>query len=212
MISCSSLSPTDEPLIVCESDQPPLQNRSRFGFFAPELYTNFSGHLDSLTRAFGTPPAFLLWYCQIDDPFPTAKVRYLADRGITMVISMNLKSLNVPAATNDTLLSAIVAGIWDSTLNQFAIAAKQSEATVYLRFGYEMNGTWFPWGGQPEAFRHAWHHAHGLFRQAGVSNVRWIFSPNVLWGDRSAQRDLYPYYPGDSLVDAIGLDGYNYGD
>lgn len=211
-LTCSDLSPADEPLLICESDRTPLPNSSRFGFFAPELYTNFSGHLDSLSTIFGAAPAYLLWYLQIDDPFPAQKASYLADRGIGMVISMNLKSLKIDPARNDTLLAEIVQGTWDSTLSAFAIAARRASVTLYLRFGYEMNGSWFPWGGQPGLFKQAWRRAHSLCKQAGASNVLWIFSPSVLWDGLTAERDLYSYYPGDSAVDIIGIDGYNYGD
>ena len=212
--SCSDLSPVETPLSVCDqnSSTAPLLNKERFGFYAPELYSNFSGHLDSLTKTFGAPPAYLLWFLQIDDPFPTEKTDYLTARGIRMVISMNLKSLKIDQAWNDTLLSEIIQGSWDSTLIVFALAASASGSILYLRFGYEMNGDWFSWGGKPAAFVSAWQHAHALFVKAGASNVRWIFAPNVLWENRTAQDDLYRYYPGDSIVDIIGLDGYNYGD
>jgi mannan endo-1,4-beta-mannosidase len=214
--SCTNLSPIDAPIYICnENNSPaPLLNKERFGFFAPELYTDFSGHLDSLTRTFGASSAYMLWFLQIDDPFPSEKIRYAADRGIRTVISMNIRSQSpkIDAARNDTLLEEIGHGTWDSTLTAFARAAAALETIVYLRFGYEMNGNWFSWGGKPAAFVVAWTHAHVLFGQTGASNVRWIFAPGVLWDARTAQADLYPYYPGDSVVDAIGLDGYNFGD
>jgi hypothetical protein len=214
VVSCNNLGPIDAPIYICDenSSPAPLSNKERFGFFDPELYNRFSGHLDSLSRIFGASPAYMLWFLQIDDRFPEEKVRYNADRGIRTVISMNIKSLKIDQARNDTLLAEIIQGTWDSTLTAFAQAAMQAGTTVYLRFGYEMNGNWFPWCEQPQAFVAAWRHAHSLFMQAGAENVRWIFSPGVVWDDRTAQRDLYPYYPGDSVVDAIGLDGYNFGD
>jgi mannan endo-1,4-beta-mannosidase len=213
-LSCSDLSPIDAPIYICDqnSSPAPLLNKERFGFFAPELYTDFSGHLDSLTRTFGASPAYMLWFLQIDDPFPTEKVRYAADRGIRTVISMNISSLKIDQSRNSNLLGEIGQGLWDSTIAAFAQAAAIIGVPLYLRFGYEMNGNWFSWGGKPGAFVAAWRHAHALFDQAGASNVRWIFAPGVLWDGRTAQADLYPYYPGDSVVDAIGLDGYNLGD
>ena len=53
---------------------------------------------------------------------------------------------------------------------------------------------------------------HLIFKKAGAHNVKWMFSPNVLWGDKTFEKDILPYYPGDSLVDMVGLDGYNFGD
>ncbi|MBN2036791.1 MAG: hypothetical protein JW768_08630 [Chitinispirillaceae bacterium] len=213
IVSCSNLGPSDYSLDICDESGPSLLlNRERFGFYAPELYDDFPGHLDSLVRLFGATPGYVLWFLQIDDPFPVETAGLLAGRGISMVISMNLMSVSFSDARNALLLNEICNGVWDSTLAQFARDAAKVENSVYLRFGYEMNGDWFAWGGKPRMFVATWQRAHNLFRAAGAYNVRWVFSPNVLWDGRSPQQDLYPYYPGDSVVDIIGLDGYNYGD
>lgn len=133
--------------------------------------------------------------------------------GIKTVISMNLKSERIlDTSRNNQLLNEISQGIWDSTLSAFAQKAASMPASVYLRFGYEMNGNWFPWGKHPAEFIAAWNHAHGVFKQAGATNVEWIFSPGVLNGTMSPEKDLFSYYPGDSVVDIVGLDGYNFGD
>jgi hypothetical protein len=78
---------------------------------------------------------------------------------------------------------------------------------VLIRFGHEMNGNWYGWSGNPTAYVEAWRHVVSVFRQVGASNVKWVWSPNVDNGS-------YPfaaYFPGDSWVDYVGLDGYNWG-
>ncbi len=50
----------------------------------------------------------------------------------------------------------------------------------------------------------AWRHVHDLFAQAGVTNVTWVWSPNV------SDRPLGRLYPGDAYVDWVGVDGYNW--
>jgi beta-mannanase len=121
-------------------------------------------------------------------------------------------SLQNNSLRNDTLLKEIAQGKWDSTLAAFARQAKQANVPVYLRFGYEMNGYWFPWGEKPAEFVSAWIHAHRIFVEEQASNVQWIFAPGVLWGGMKAETDIMPYYPGDPVVDIVGLDGYNFGD
>jgi mannan endo-1,4-beta-mannosidase len=213
VLSCSDLGPSDYSLEICDETGPSTRsNRERFGFFAPELYDDFPGHLDSLTRVFGATPGYVLWFLQIDDPFPSEKAGVLAGRGIRMVISMNLMSVSSSDVRNDTILSEICIGMWDSTLAAFARDAAVVGESMYLRFGYEMNGDWFSWGRKPALFVAAWQRAHSLFRAVGAYNVRWVFSPNILCKGWSVGHDLYAYYPGDSVVDIIGLDGYNYGD
>jgi hypothetical protein len=78
---------------------------------------------------------------------------------------------------------------------------------ILIRFGHEMNGNWYGWSGDPAAFVAAWRHVVSVFRTAGVTNVKWIWSANVDNGS-------YPfraYFPGDEWVDYTGLDGYNWG-
>jgi mannan endo-1,4-beta-mannosidase len=213
-LDCNRLAGPEPPLIVCDQNETPAPkpNAARFGFFAPEFYQTYPGHLDSLSMLFGVSPGYVLWFQQIDDPFPGAVVAVNTARLIRTVISLNIKSLSIDSTRNDTLLKEIALGKWDSTLAAFASGAAQSGVTIYLRFGYEMNGDWFPWGCKKEDFIAAWNHAHNIFIQESAENVRWIFSPNVVWDGRTVSADLLPYYPGDSVVDIIGVDGYNFGD
>ena len=203
----------EKPLVVCNQAQSSsLPNAARFGLFDERFYSNYPAGIDSLTLLLGTRPGFVLWFMQIDDPFPTAKVSGNSALGIKTVISMNIRSLKIEQGRNDTLLGEIAAGLWDKTLSGFAILAASVSAPVYLRFGYEMNGGWFSWGKQPAAFVAAWNRARGIFKLAGATNVMWIFAPGVLSGTMSFEHDISPYYPGDSAVDIAGLDGYNFGD
>jgi mannan endo-1,4-beta-mannosidase len=211
---CSRLIGPEPPLFVCHESAPvdPKPNAARFGFFSEKFYQGYAVHCDSLVLLFGATPGYTLWFQQIDDPFPATVVAENAHRSIGTVVSLNIKSLSFDQARNDTLLKEISLGRWDSTLLAFAAGAVQCGVTVFLRFGYEMNDNWFPWGNKPAAFVSAWNRAYLVFKNAGADNVRWIFSPNVLWEDRTFAGSILPYYPGDSVVDIIGLDGYNSGD
>ena len=53
----------------------------------------------------------------------------------------------------------------------------------------------------------AWRHVVHIFRSRGVKNVSWVWSPNV---DCSGKCPFNRFYPGDSYVDWVALDGYNY--
>ena len=201
------------PLVVCDGPSGGhIANAARFGLFSEAWYGNYPANLDSVITVLGRTPGYSLWYQQIDDAFPQAIVSHNAGRGIRTVISMNIKSQALDSVRNDTLLREIAAGAWDSVLQTFARAARAAAVPVYLRFGYEMNCDWFPWGEKPADFIAAWRRAHGIFRADSAENVSWVFSPNVIWGDKTVPNDILPYYPGDSLVDIIGVDGYNFGE
>lgn len=84
---------------------------------------------------------------------------------------------------------------------------------MYLRFAHEMNGTWFPWslgvnGNTAQEFRGAWKRIHGIFAQEGATNVRWVWSPYI---NCSGCSSFSSVYPGNSYVDWVALDGYNWG-
>ncbi len=84
---------------------------------------------------------------------------------------------------------------------------------MLLRYGHEMNGDWYPWadrvnGNSRGDYVRAWRHVHGVLTAAGATNVTWVWSPNV--PDPSSQ-PLVEAYPGERYVDAVALDGYNWG-
>lgn len=115
-------------------------------------------------------------------------------------------------------LHNIINGNFDSYITQWANASKAWGHPYFLRFAYEMNGYWFPWdesfqghainGNKPGEYVKAWQHVHALFQSVGVTNVTWVWSPNI---DFNGTLPLAKLYPGDAVVDWTGMDGYNWG-
>lgn len=207
----------EQALSLCDSGTTTSHTNAQryggyFGVGDLEAAGEYEAQLESFNTSFGTYPAYVLWFQQIDDTLPISFISYCNDRSIRVVISLNIKSLSLSAARNDTLLKEIAAGTWDNTIHVLARQAKLADVPLYMRFGYEMNGTWFCWGRKKQAFIAAWNHAHAVFMQDSAFNVSWVFAPGALWRGTDVQSDLLAYYPGDSVVDIVGLDGYNYGD
>ena|SRR5947207_13491520 len=78
---------------------------------------------------------------------------------------------------------------------------------------HEMNGNWYPWSEQVNGntageFVLAWQHVHALFTIQGVTNVTWVWCPNV---DYPGSTPLHELYPGDASVVWAGMDGYYWG-
>jgi hypothetical protein len=92
---------------------------------------------------------------------------------------------------------------------------------VFLRFAHEMNGDWYPWAGPlnndpgrtngPAKYVATWRHVHDLFAEEGASNVVWVWCPNRSSFPSTRWNDFRRYYPGDSYVDWVCIDGYNHG-
>jgi mannan endo-1,4-beta-mannosidase len=109
-------------------------------------------------------------------------------------------------------LQSIASGAEDAYIAAVAREAVAWGGPIFLRFAHEMNGGWYPWGrvpgNTPAAYRAAWRHVVGVFRQEGARNVRWVWTPYV---EGEHQRPFRRYYPGDKWVDWAGMDGFNWG-
>jgi hypothetical protein len=85
---------------------------------------------------------------------------------------------------------------------------------LVLRPAHEMNGWWYPWsagaGVAPGTYRRMWRRLHDAVAAAGAGDrVRWLWCPNA---ESAPDIDPLAYYPGDDVVDRVGVDGYNFGD
>jgi len=116
-------------------------------------------------------------------------------------------------------LTDIVSGTYDAMIKTRAQAAKAFGQKFFLRWGHEMNGNWYPWDGANNGanamatatFIAAYRHIHDLFVAAGATNALWVFCPNVNSVPGDGWNQWQNYYPGDSYVDWMGFDGYNWG-
>jgi hypothetical protein len=111
-------------------------------------------------------------------------------------------------------LSDVIAGTYDSYIQEWAEGARDWGHPFFLRFNWEMNGNWFAWaegvnGNQAGESVAAWRHVHDIFTQVGATNATWVWCPNV--DPYEKLQDLAALYPGDDYVDWTGLDGYNWG-
>ena len=110
-------------------------------------------------------------------------------------------------------LSKIISGAFDSYVQKWADDSKSWGHPYFLRFAPEMNGNWFPWseqanGNKAGEYVRAWRHVHAIFANKGVTNVTWVWSPNIEYNGSTPLSELYP---GDGYVDWLGMDGYNWG-
>lgn len=110
-------------------------------------------------------------------------------------------------------LSAIINGNHDAFIKSWATAAKNWGYPFLIRFDAEQNGDWYPWselrnGNTAGQFVQAWRHVHDIFTQVGTKNATWVWCPSVEYPGSISLAELYP---GDSYVNWVAMDGYNYG-
>jgi hypothetical protein len=104
-------------------------------------------------------------------------------------------------------LASIAAGEHDEYLTSWALGLRELASPVYLRPMHEMNGSWYPWSGDPEAYVAAWRHIVNLFRANGTYNAAWVWCVNA--SDQPRGNWLENYWPGSEYVDILGIDAYN---
>jgi len=111
---------------------------------------------------------------------------------------------------------------------KFAQDAGKWGKPLFIRFAHEMNGSWYPWaewndknrnmqrdpgedtGFTAALYRQAYRNVAAMFRRY-APNAALVWCPNsgLLGG---ARRDVFrPWYPGDDVVDWVGLDAYERG-
>ncbi|MFN2629194.1 MAG: glycoside hydrolase family 26 protein [Gaiellaceae bacterium] len=133
--------------------------------------------------------------------------------------SWDVKNGRIPMVSWDgpnATLDSITNGSQDAVIRSHASAVKNFGAEILIRWGYEMNGTWFAWSGSkngndPAKYVAAWRHIVNIFRSVGATNALWIWAPNVQDNPQLSWNHWTNYYPGDSYVDWVGIDGYNWG-
>ncbi len=153
-------------------------------------------------------PDYVMFYRDLKRPYPKSVIQCITDQGATPIISLELWHWH----TQKPELTDIITGKYDDEFQTWAAAAKKHGQRVLWRFGFEFNGDWFTWSLDPKAYVKAWRHVHDIFKKSGANNVEWVWAPNLVSCPNTPENNMHLYYPGDSFVDWVGVDGYNFGD
>lgn len=168
--------------------------------------------IESAAREWQRTPAALMWFTRFGTPFPTERVKAVHANGQLAQITWE------PWYSQDqgVNLQALLRGEYDTYILQYAQDAATADVPLMLRWGHEFNGDWYPWtvsknGRDPALFARAWRHVVLLFRRAGAHKVQhvWCYNNDSVPGE--PWNDPFKAYPGDDVVDWIGIDGYNFG-
>jgi hypothetical protein len=191
-------------------------SRVYYGVSTPDAPHDFKDFEIFVSRA-GKRPNLIHWFHGWDRDFNPELVIRSWRRGALPLITWEPRATIQPDQpgydnTNDGIkLARIIDGTWDPYIDAYAAAVRDLGLPVAIRFAHEMNGNWFPWseernGNQRGDYVQAWRHVWSRFAAAGATNVIWVWSPNVVTGRPSVR--LAPLYPGDDVVDFVGVVGY----
>jgi hypothetical protein len=177
-----------------------------------QIYWNagrFQQQLARETARFASKPQYVMFYRDLGRPFPHAAVQAIRAAGATPIVSLELWHWH---KQRQPCLPEILRGRYDDFFESWANEAKRDGQLLLLRFGFEFNGEWFPWSGDPDSYVAAWRRVRRIFNRAAAGNVEWVWCPNILSVPDTPANGRQRYYPGDEYVDWVGLDGYNWGD
>lgn len=129
--------------------------------------------------------------------WPTWRERWHSDNGRLPMVSWGGTDTNT-----------INSGANDAYIHRQAQAVRTFASPIMIRWFWEMDGGSFDAQTHgPEAFKSAWIRIRDIFRQEGVSNAIWVWSPNS-YGIETGKAQ--GYYPGAAQVDWIGGDGFDW--
>lgn len=119
----------------------------------------------------------------------------------------------------------LVAGRYDKFIEQFAKDISEYQKPVVMRFARDMNMSRYHWGTSsevygkesPDIYRLMFRYVVDRFKRVNVTNALWAFSPhaesvpNTAYELSASWNTATAYYPGDDVVDLLGMNGYNWG-
>jgi hypothetical protein len=180
--------------------------------------------LKTLEKATGIQPRVTVFYLQWpekpeDGAFPRESLAAIAAGDALPVLTWEPMFIDAAKAEHAIPADSITGGKYDAYLQRFARESRQFAKPFLIRFAHEMNLARYHWGGTPQEFgpesgaryQAMFRHVVSVFRAQKADNVRWVFCPNSDSIPAEPWNQIASYYPGDEVVDVIGLDGYNWG-
>lgn len=186
------------------------------GFWDESNYTLHPEKLQSVESMIGKKVAIAHFYHgwqNLENPSLVTELTTISNNGWRPMLSTNPYFFADCQGNGKSLYKAIADGNCDAFLHTSAKTIKSYARPVFLRFAWEMNISAIDWSisktnSSAQDFVSAWRHMHDVFVSEGATNAIWVFCPNV---DPANSISYASLYPGDTYVDWVGLDGYNWG-
>ncbi|MCX6397274.1 MAG: glycosyl hydrolase [Propionibacteriales bacterium] len=174
--------------------------RSTPGISEPEELEDQIGRKAVINHCFRQPP---------ETPWAPLRTRMLRDKAAGRIPMLSYAGGETPGiADHDQAalarLTEIAAGRRDAAIDGQARALKALGTPVFLRFTWEFDLR-YPGPVGVRTHKAAWRHVRRRFQAVGANNVAFVWCPSWLaFSNGRAEA----FYPGDTYVDWIGVDGY----
>ncbi len=198
-------------------------------FYGVQLDTE-NDSIDAYSSRFGDTPALFGRY--VDYPISTTDLRETEKIIDKLAVKHSSLMLTIEPRKN---LSVVTPAVLKDLTNNL-IRWNRKGVPVIVRFAHEMNGSWYPWGQNPIEYKNVFKNVAIAVHKAPNSSVLW--SPNEGGGypftggpyaakfgtsnynyldtNQDGTLDMAddpysPYWPGDDVVDWVGLSIYHFG-
>ncbi len=161
----------------------------------PDTWATVTGFSD----ATGLSPKIVLYYSTWHEKFKLNFAKMAQAHGSEVFVKLQ---------PDNVTLASIAQGGSDAYLNAYAHAVRNFGHSVLISFAHEMNGNWYSWGvghESPAEYVAAWRHVVQVFRNAGATNVSWVWTVDSI---TEAAGNLVRWWPGATWVNLVGVDGY----
>ncbi len=160
-------------------------------------------------RVLGQKLRGLRVYKQWDDALFTSSQTWARDTGHTLFMSISSERNNGSKIKWADIARAQPGSPLFKDMQRQAQQVKAFGARVYIAFDHEPETE--STRGTPAEFAAAWRKWVTVWRAAGVQNARYVWTMTAYGFKRNDNKRAELYYPGDSYVDHIAADGYNWG-
>jgi len=196
-------------LVSCGGGSAPVSRQMYFGFYQ----ANPTEKPDPVR--FKSPlivkPHVMAWSLDFAQPFPSEQCVAFKTLGIVPMIRWEPWLWSDATAITP---ADILSGKWDPYLRSWAESIRALDMQVLISFAPDFNSTYYPWsvskqGENPENYKALYRYVVSFMRNEGARNVIWVFGylakniPNEEWNKPVLA------YPGDDVVDWVGLGSVN---
>lgn len=176
---------------------------------APEVMR----HLESIEENLSYRFPFLVRYQPLGDEVPLMGLNTAYAKGKYIELTLQTYFYDKSNISN---MYDILDGKYDEYLHQYAKDLRAFNHPVLFRLNNEMNGDWcwyssYHTAKDTEIYKAVWRYIHTIFDSEEVDNVLWVWNPHDRSFPNFSWNHYLTYYPGDDVVDIVGITGYNTG-